>query len=617
MNKKNIVLLSIIFIIITSYYLNKLIIKKEIQKVKDETSIVTNCNVDIKVNKNNTYEVKENMDLKYLDSVSRLIRIFPLENNYLRLDGNINKERIRIKKFKKKGLGINKIKDNIFYFYLNKDRVENESYLYNFKYVYDAGKDKIKNSDEFYYSLLGKYFQYDIENLKFKINFPEDIDLNELKVYIDNDGKEDLQSIEYTINGNVLTGQALRKINAFENIVIRTKLPNGYFIGAGYNFDILDIIYFGMPIIFTIYCYILWLKNGKNKKIKKIIQKYPPDNFNPLEVEATYKSPINQASLIIQLANKGYLKIIEISNLKEKSFEIIKLKEYDGNDELEKIFFDGLFENNRKITLEKDLKFKFYKTIMKLDNKLKKVIEDKKIIYKENKKMIKILTKFVLVMIAITFLIPGLRYGIFTEKYNNIESHLRYSSIIICQIFAVYYVLMIYQISHKIKEINIIILYALSIIFMFNIQGNEATEMLLYDHTYLYGFILNIILCFVMVTFTKNMRKRTDYGNEIFEKIEGLKYFIINCTKEELEEMILENPNYFYDILPYAYSLNLEKIWIAKFKQISIKPVDWYENINGENNIKTFINSTYKKIEETLFKDEELTKKQKLERKKE
>lgn len=53
--------------------------------------------------------------------------------------------------------------------------------------------------------------------------------------------------------------------------------------------------------------------------------------------------------MLVYLANKGYLQITETEHGK---FKITKLKDYDGTNENEKVFFDGLF-NNKNVTLRK------------------------------------------------------------------------------------------------------------------------------------------------------------------------------------------------------------------------------------------------------------------------
>lgn len=55
-------------------------------------------------------------------------------------------------------------------------------------------------------------------------------------------------------------------------------------------------------------------------------------------------------------------------------------------------------------------------------------------------------------------------------------------------------------------------------------------------------------------------------------------------------------------MLPYVIIFELTDSWINKFKDIKIKDVEWYEDYNGENNIKNFIYKVYPKIEKTIIK---------------
>ena len=73
-----------------------------------------------------------------------------------------------------------------------------------------------------------------------------------------------------------------------------------------------------------------------------------------------------------------------------------------------------------------------------------------------------------------------------------------------------------------------------------------------------------------MVLLFKAMPKRTKYGNEILGKIKGFKKFLETAEKPRLEAMVMENPTYFYDILPYTYVLGVSDKWIKKFETISL-----------------------------------------------
>lgn len=127
--------------------------------------------------------------------------------------------------------------------------------------------------------------------------------------------------------------------------------------------------------------FFLWFKYGKDDQVVETVEFYPPNGFNSLEVAYLHKGKAESndiTSLLIYLANKGYVKISEIEEknlfIKSKTFQITKIKEYDGNNSNEREFFDGLFKTGNVVT-ESDLYDKFYKTI----NIIKASINNKKI----------------------------------------------------------------------------------------------------------------------------------------------------------------------------------------------------------------------------------------------
>ena len=63
-------------------------------------------------------------------------------------------------------------------------------------------------------------------------------------------------------------------------------------------------------------------------------------------------------SLLVYLANQGYIKIVETESnglfKKNKGFKIIKLKEYDGKIENEKKVLKGLFKKHSEFYYEEE-----------------------------------------------------------------------------------------------------------------------------------------------------------------------------------------------------------------------------------------------------------------------
>ena len=74
------------------------------------------------------------------------------------------------------------------------------------------------------------------------------------------------------------------------------------------------------------------------------------------------------------------------------------------------------------------------------------------------------------------------------------------------------------------------------------------------------------------------MKKRTDYGNQVLGQVIGLRNFIIVAEEDRLQELVDENPYYFYDILPFAYALGLTDVWNDHFKKLTIQPCEWYSS---------------------------------------
>ena len=75
-------------------------------------------------------------------------------------------------------------------------------------------------------------------------------------------------------------------------------------------------------------------------------------------------------------------------------------------------------------------------------------------------------------------------------------------------------------------------------------------------------------------------------------KLRGFKNFLETVEKEQLEALVMENPNYFYDILPYTYVLEVSYKWIEKFESISLQELPCHDRSNFDgSSFKTLTNS--------------------------
>ncbi len=477
---------------------------------------------------------------------------------------------------------------------------------YEITYLYNLGKDTSKKYDELYFNLIGDEWDTSISNITFTIIMPKAFDESKLGFSTGRYGSTDSSNITYSVNGNVITGSLNKKLNPGEALTVRLELPDAYFVGASSNIDLIMIFSLILPIIFATIGYCIWKKYGKDDPFVETVEFYPPEGFNSLEVAYLYKGKATSedvVSLLIYLANKGYFKISKIeenflSDLKE-NFKFIKLKEYDGDNLNEKILFEGIFNKNTTIvnSVNKVIPFNnevssfalidnFYITIEKiLDNINDKENKDK--IFEKvasSKKIILIL------LAAATYCVmtmgPFISVGYIGSSIFALIPPVVGIVIMVNFLFAKKVIC-----NRKLKKATLTVKLC-GIIFGYAFLGIPWVQIILpvlkLDYIYLIIYVNGVICLICLIICIKFSSKRTKYGNEMLGKIKGFKKFLETAEKDKLEEIVMKNPTYFYDILPYTYVLGVSDKWIEKFGTTLLQCPDWYES-NLEFNVLTFL----------------------------
>lgn len=62
--------------------------------------------------------------------------------------------------------------------------------------------------------------------------------------------------------------------------------------------------------------------------------------------------------------------------------------------------------------------------------------------------------------------------------------------------------------------------------------------------------------------------KRTELGQQALRQILGLRKFIRSATKQELQQLLKSNPNYFHELAPYALSMGLDRVFARRFARL-------------------------------------------------
>ena len=125
---------------------------------------------------------------------------------------------------------------------------------------------------------------------------------------------------------------------------------------------------------------------------------------------------------------------------------------------------------------------------------------------------------------------------------------------------------------------------------------------LIQDIMYLITHIIGIISIALLVLFVKIMPKRTLYGNEMLGKVRGFKRFLETAEKTRLEALVNENPEYFYNILPYTYALGVSDVWMSQFETMAMQAPNWYIGYStfSVNEFNQFMNDTMESVQTAM-----------------
>lgn len=109
-------------------------------------------------------------------------------------------------------------------------------------------------------------------------------------------------------------------------------------------------------------------------------------------------------------------------------------------------------------------------------------------------------------------------------------------------------------------------------------------------YNYVYIFVIaSLVLSFVLSHF---MDRMTVKGEQLTARVLGFKNYLETAEKAELQARVEQDPKFYYKILPYAYILDVSKVWVSKFEDIQMPVVDMGTFNYNDIDIYTSINDS-------------------------
>ncbi|MBN9645502.1 DUF2207 domain-containing protein [Terrisporobacter glycolicus] len=546
--------------------------------IKQYPYTMENQFININITDDKRYEIQRDFKIKinknYSGEENRMIDLCDMikGKNFYLLDMNVNDKNVSYDE--KHGI-------------ITLDKSKDE---YNFKVSYTI---EPRLSDDIVFKIVETTLDGKLENLKVNIKSPflinnAIVDFNEKGANYGTDRfnlEKNDNNVIFTNKNTIYDGEDVKlSLDIDKNLFVR-PLP----ISA-------NIVKFATPVILLIIVFLYFRFKDKNPVIP-VVQFYPPRYMNSAEVAYGFNESISNSqvtSLLFYWASEGYIKIIMKENDK---FTIEKLKEIGINNKpYEKNLFNSLFKygNGKKVTGEK-LKTYFGEEVSKA---VKGVTEE----FKYEKKLRDSASKKSGFMLSIISAIPIISCMMVAREVDHGSI---VGGIIFCIILLVAHLvfyLIFYQSLKKrhglIKKNNKIIgVIVISCIYLIIIRlpflFSDLDEFII---------MFSIVVSLIGNILSSCVPKRSDYGKELLGEIVGFRNFMEVAEKERLEALLEEDPEYFYNTLPYAQVLGVTKKWTDKFKDISMEQPSYYDTYYPLNNyiaLNMFINNL-NKVESTV-----------------
>lgn len=455
---------------------------------------------------------------------------------------------------------------------------------YKLRYQVVAYEDGDANLDQLYWGLLQGQWETPIKNADFTITMPKEFDASKVEFISGAYGSNDTTVVEWSEEGTTLQGSINRELLKGEAVTLRMVLPEGYFVGER-NHDWMAVAMYGLIALAAIVSVLLWWLFGRDRKIVKTVEFYPPNGVTPGEIGYILDGVVDNkdvVSMMLHFANEGYLEIKEEEN---DNFRLIKKKELPESAETyEYTMFNGLFSERDSVDME-TLKEDFYPTFQATKSQLKGKFNQKRgnLIFTKTSIFAQVVSALVLINPLLAVAILGVEYCYLSVGYTLL--FLPTVALVLAGYGAMRSMYERKDSTRKRFKMGMSVATLLLSGLGFGIFIAEA------------GFLLELPLVGVLAAASSvvcmicavAMKKRTKYSVEIMGKILGFKEFIRTAELDRIKTLAEENPEYFYHVLPYAYVFGLTDIWSKKFEGIALSTPDWYQSGYNGNLFSTYI----------------------------
>lgn len=469
---------------------------------------------------------------------------------------------------------------------------------YTINYKLHFKDDRYAESDFLYTTILGAQWRNEIKDFQFGLEFEKKLPADFEKKFKIMSGKlgekGNSLNVAYDIDleANRIYGR-VQNIGHHNAITLRAELPQGFWrvnqgdiVAANKNSQLL---FYAAVVIFMIA--VVYLYMNRRRKPMVVIEYSAPDDINSAAVGYIIDDVADASdlsSLIVWWASKGYLRIeekeVEEGIAKRKKKQIVLHMIQDLPHEIQgyqRTFWKALFKGGKtECNISEDLRDR--------GALVKQAIGELGRVFTGERKLVNFNKKGML-LIVLYFVVGGL--SILLSSRVAIVDHEYVMAIAAWLIFIFGFGFFHYKNADKglkgylreKKGQGIMLLLSMAFLCFYTI--NTVVPLDNPQNNALPRFAMEGIILggWVMVLLVGSLRMDTEYRKEKLSHLLGFREFIKTAEVPMLKALVDENPEYFYEVLPFAMVFGLTDKWYEHFATIKISDPDWYTSDTADS----------------------------------
>lgn len=456
-------------------------------------------------------------------------------------------------------------------------------WTYKLTYTMEQGVDTHENG--MIIDVVGFGWTVPLHNVTAKVHLPAALNVSDYQIYTDIFGSATQNEVEHSLSedGKTVTMSAsiLNWGYSYEygeyvtgGIALEFTLPEGalanYTLTRIFTDDMWKILLGAIGVVALAFVILVFTR--KQQEIISVVNVKPPEGMDPMKMGKWLDGAVNDedvTSMIYYFANKGYLRI---DMTDENDPELISCVHAlpESASIYEKTLFNGLFSSARQNGAYKAVRVsecagKFYDAMQNAKLQMQNpptMYETKSVLGYLGGAVIGVLFALVTCFLMGTRLGGGYAYPLGMAF-----------ALPVVMIAILGYINENYRYKWKSgKRRGMQIAQAAIAVIFTGIFTLFFARFIMTEWEKLVLCLGVFGACFI----TQSALSRSEKYLEILGQILGFKDFIVVTEEDKIKFMLEENPELYYDVLPYAQVLGVTDEWEEKFQKLTIEPPSWY-----------------------------------------